>query len=173
MNTLCTFRTPGEFHYRSQHFRADHSLATRRKTLPLLSDSTPSQLVTARAHCFGRFVCPRRRYDLFSPLDTTSSPSLNSPPSATPYTMSATPSTSAATSPSPAPAAEPTRPLADSVLRPSSPQYDLAFAPFLKTDHFFGLDPNRPVCQLWMQSGECYPYKQCPDRHPAKPSKPG
>lgn len=38
------------------------------------------------------------------------------------------------------------------------------FDPFLKKEHRFGLDPNRPICRYY-EKGHCPNGKACPDKH--------
>lgn len=43
---------------------------------------------------------------------------------------------------------------------------DFSFADFLKNEHRFGLDPNRPHCKAFRE-GLCPQGNKCPDKHVA------
>ena len=44
------------------------------------------------------------------------------------------------------------------------PAYDFSFIEFLKREHRFGLDPNRPFCKAFRE-GHCPLGNDCPDKH--------
>lgn len=45
-----------------------------------------------------------------------------------------------------------------------TPAYEFSFTEFLKREHRFGLDPNRPFCKAFRE-GHCPLGNDCPDKH--------
>ncbi|KAG7807484.1 hypothetical protein KL921_004242 [Ogataea angusta] len=42
------------------------------------------------------------------------------------------------------------------------------FEPYLRRQYGFGLNPDRPICEFWLQSGKCPNGNDCENKHPSK-----
>lgn len=49
------------------------------------------------------------------------------------------------------------------------PVFSFTFSEFLRKEHRFGLDPNRPICKAFKE-GHCPLGTACPDKHPPQPT---
>lgn len=51
-----------------------------------------------------------------------------------------------------------------SVFHPDTSNLTFTFDPYLRKEHRFGMDPNRPICRFYAH-GNCPRGKECPDKH--------